>query len=229
MALLSAKMKGGRSQGEAFFCDDHVAISHRFISGRGRPGERMLSVDDVRLVAPALQKYSQALILGDVWKRPGLAPRDRSIVTLAALIAHNQAIEMPYYFNLALDNGVKPREISEIITHLAFYSGWANAMSAVAVAKDVFAQRGIGADQLPPASPALLPLDEAAEAERAARIEQQFGGGSGNRRVHNRCAVPRSVAASGPCAPGSQSSDCRRPDCYRSSGSDSLPPQQGHG
>jgi alkylhydroperoxidase/carboxymuconolactone decarboxylase family protein YurZ len=57
---------------------------------------------------------------------------------VAALIARNQTIEMPYHFNLALDNGVRPNEISEIITHLAFYSGWANAMSAVAVAKDVF-------------------------------------------------------------------------------------------
>jgi len=98
-----------------------------------------LTYEDVRKVAPALEAYTQNRLLGDVWKRPGLAPRDRSIVTLAALIARNQSIEMPYHFNLALDNGVKPREISEIITHLAFYAGWANAMSAVAVAKDVFA------------------------------------------------------------------------------------------
>jgi len=66
-------------------------------------------------------------------------------------------------------------DISEIITHLAFYSGWANAMSAVAAAKDIFAARKIGADQLPPASPPLLPLDEASEAERATRVGQQFG------------------------------------------------------
>jgi 4-carboxymuconolactone decarboxylase len=91
------------------------------------------------------------------------------------LIARNQTIEMPYYLNLSLDNGVRPREISEVITHLAFYSGWANAMSAVAVAKAVFAQRKIGTDQLPPASPPLLPLEQAAEAQRAARVEQQFG------------------------------------------------------
>src|SRR5467141_551790 len=89
----------------------------------------MLTYEDVRKVAPALEAYTQNRLLGDVWKRPGLAPRDRSIVTLAALIARNQTIEMPFHFNLALDNGVKPREISEIITHLAFYSGWANAMS----------------------------------------------------------------------------------------------------
>jgi 4-carboxymuconolactone decarboxylase len=138
-------------------------------------GKPMLSPNNVRTVAPALEKYTQGVLHGDLWKRPGLAPRDRSIVTLAALIARNQTIEMPFYFNLALDNGVKPREISELITHLAFYSGWANAISAVAITKEVFARRGIGADQLPAASPSLLPLDEAAEAQRAAHVEQQFG------------------------------------------------------
>jgi 4-carboxymuconolactone decarboxylase len=130
---------------------------------------------DMQMVAPALEKYTQDRLLGEVWKRPGLSARDRSIVTLAALMARNQTIEMAFYLNLALDNDVKPREISEIITHLAFYSGWANAMSAVAVAKDVFAARGIGADQLPAASPTLLPLNEATETDRAARVGQQFG------------------------------------------------------
>jgi 4-carboxymuconolactone decarboxylase len=131
--------------------------------------------EDMQMVAPALEKYTQGTLLGDVWKRAGLSLRDRSVVTLAALVARNQTIEMPFYLNLALDHGVKPREISEIITHLAFYSGWANAMSAVAVARGVFAERKIGADQLPAASPGLLALNEAAEADRAARVEQQFG------------------------------------------------------
>ena len=135
----------------------------------------MVTREDVRMVAPALDKYLQDRLLGDMWKRPDLAPRDRSIITLSALIARNQTIDMPFYVNLALDNGVKPREISEIITHLAFYSGWANAMSAVSAAKAVFAARNIGTDQLPPASPTLLPLDETAEADRAARVGSQFG------------------------------------------------------
>jgi 4-carboxymuconolactone decarboxylase len=130
--------------------------------------------NDVGKVAPALEKYAQGPLL-DLWTRPGLTPRDRSIITVAALIARNQTIEMPDYFNRALDNGVQPRELAEIITHLAFYSGWGNARSAVAVARDVFAQRAIGADQLPRATPALLPLDRAVEADRAARVEQQFG------------------------------------------------------
>jgi 4-carboxymuconolactone decarboxylase len=130
---------------------------------------------DVRMVAPALEKYRQDRLFGDVWKRPGLSPRDRSIVTLATLIVRNQTIEMPFYLNLAFDNGVKPQEVSEIITHLAFYSGWGSAMSAAAVTRGVFTERKIGADQLPPASPALLPLNEAAEAQREKRVGEQFG------------------------------------------------------
>jgi 4-carboxymuconolactone decarboxylase len=135
----------------------------------------MQVLDEVQKVAPALERYTQDRLLGDVWKRPGLTPRDRSIVTLTALIARNQTVAMPFYLDLALDNGVKPREISEIITHLAFYSGWANAMSAVAVAKDVFARRGIGPDQIPQASPPPLQLDEEAEVQRAERVGAQFG------------------------------------------------------
>ena len=103
---------------------------------------------DVASVAPALEKYRQETLFGDLWKRPGLSIRDRSIATLAALIARNQTAEMPEYLNFALDNGVKPSEISEIVTHLAFYAGWGNAMQAVAVAKEVFAARKITTDQL---------------------------------------------------------------------------------
>jgi hypothetical protein len=84
-------------------------------------------------------------------------------------------VETERYSNVALDNDVRPSELSEIITHLAFYSGWLNALSAVAIVKDIFGQRGIGTDQLPPASPELLPLTEAAESERASRVQQDFG------------------------------------------------------
>ena len=131
--------------------------------------------EDVRAVAPALEKYALGTLLGDVWKRPGLSLRDRSIVTLAALITRNQTAEMADYLNLALDNGVKPAEVSETITHLAFYSGWGNAMSAVPAAKDVFAARKITSDQLAAVSPNLLALNEAAEADRVKRVGDQFG------------------------------------------------------
>ena len=98
-------------------------------------------VEDVRAVSPALERYTRGPLLGDLWKRPDLSPRDRSILTLAVLIARNQTIEMPYYFSLALDNGVTPAEISEVITHVAFYAGWPNAFSAIPVAKGVFDSR----------------------------------------------------------------------------------------
>ena len=130
---------------------------------------------NVRSVSPALEKYTQDRLLGEMWQRPGLSTRDRSIVTLAVLVSRNQTVEMPYYVDMALDSGVKPAEISELITHLAYYSGWGNAMSAVAVTKEVFARRGVRADQLPPASPRPLPLDEVGEADRARRVGEQFG------------------------------------------------------
>jgi 4-carboxymuconolactone decarboxylase len=138
-------------------------------------GASMLSVNDIRSVSPALAAYTQETLRGDLWKRPELSTRDRSIVTIAALIARNQTVQMAYYFNLALDNGVKPAEVSEIITHLAFYSGWENALSAVVIAGQVFRERKIAPDQLPPARAELLTLNEAAEKQRAAAVEQNFG------------------------------------------------------
>jgi len=138
-------------------------------------GGSMLTQNDIKNVSPALAAYTEVTLLGDVWKRNGLSARDRSIVTVSALIARNQTARMSYYLELALDNGVKPSELSEIITHLAFYSGWGNAMSTVAIAEVVFRQRGIGSDQLPPAKAQLLPLNETAEKQRAASVEQNFG------------------------------------------------------
>jgi 4-carboxymuconolactone decarboxylase len=138
-------------------------------------GSWAANAQDVASVSPALEKYTRERLLGEVWKRPGLSARDRSIVTLAVLVARNQTVEMAQYMNLALDSGVKPSEISELITHLAYYTGWGNAMSAVAVTRDVFAKRGVRADELPPASPKPLPLDEAGEAKRAKGVGEQFG------------------------------------------------------
>ncbi len=146
-----------------------ATASHSFAGGS------MLTQKDINNVSPALAAYTDGTLLGDVWKRPGLSARDRSIVTVSALIARHHTERMSYYLGLALDNGVKPSELSEIITHLAFYSGWENALSTAAVAEDVFRQRGIGSDQLPPAKVQLLPLNEAAEQQRAGSVEQNFG------------------------------------------------------
>jgi 4-carboxymuconolactone decarboxylase len=130
---------------------------------------------DFHAVAPALERYTNERLLGEVWKRPGLDARDRSIITLAALIARQDAVELPFYLHRALDNGVKPSEISEIITHLAFYAGWTNAAVAAAATKGVFAARNITLDQLAPANGPRLPLNQAAEAERTERVGRQFG------------------------------------------------------
>jgi 4-carboxymuconolactone decarboxylase len=133
------------------------------------------SRSDALSVAPALEKYGQEILFGDLWKRPGLSVRDRSFATLAALITRNQTAELSEYLNFALDNGVKPSEISEMVTHLAFYSGWGNAMGAVALAREVFATRRIATDQLSPAIPKLLALNEAAEADRVKRVGDLYG------------------------------------------------------
>jgi 4-carboxymuconolactone decarboxylase len=139
------------------------------------PPGSALTLEEIRVVSPALERYTRGAIGEGLWNRPDLSARDRSIVTVAALVSRNQTIGMLHYFNLALDNGEKPGELSEIITHLAFYAGWSNALSAVAITKDIFEQRGIGQDQLPLASPELLPLNEAAEAQRAASVQENFG------------------------------------------------------
>jgi 4-carboxymuconolactone decarboxylase len=139
------------------------------------PPHSALTPQDIQAVSPALSSYTQKSISDDLWKRPGLTRRDRSIVTVSALIARIQTIGMLHYFNIALDSGVKPSELSEIVTHLAFYTGWSTALSAVPTLKEIFAERGIGAGQLPEVSPHLLPLDESAEAQRASTVEKNFG------------------------------------------------------
>jgi 4-carboxymuconolactone decarboxylase len=135
----------------------------------------VLTDDEVRSVSPALEAYTKGALLHGLWNRPELSARDRSIVTVAALIARMQTIEMPLQFALALDNGVKPAELSEVITHLAFYSGWPNAMTAVSVAKDVFRERGVKQDQLPLTKEHLLFLNEEAEGKRATQVGNNFG------------------------------------------------------
>ncbi len=102
---------------------------------------------DIGSVAPALDRDGRNTLAETLWKRPGLAVRDRSIVTEAALIARDQTMSLPACMRLALDAVVKPSELSGIITHLAFYAGWENATAAVQAAHVVFAERSIGVDQ----------------------------------------------------------------------------------
>ena len=89
---------------------------------------------DMGAVSPALAGYRDQIVEAELWQRPGLSARDRSVVTVASLIARNQTVDMREQFDTALDNGVTAGELSEIITHLAFYAGWPNAQAAVAAA-----------------------------------------------------------------------------------------------
>ena len=136
---------------------------------------RRFSPEQVRSVAPALEKQTQERLYGAVWNRPGLNHRDRGLITMAALISRGQAPALGYYADQAMENGVTPREISETIVHLAYYSGWGNAMATIGPVGEVFAKRGISRDQLPAEEPQALSLNEAAEAQRAKNVGEQFG------------------------------------------------------
>lgn len=129
----------------------------------------------VREVAPAMAAYAERFIEHDLWNRPGLSRRDRSLVTVASLITRNDETLLPGYINVALDNGVTPAEISETVTHLAFYAGWPNASAAAVVVQREFTQRHIATVELPAANVTLLALDEEAEQRRATMVEANFG------------------------------------------------------
>ena len=92
-------------------------------------------------IAPQLADYTDRVLFGDLWVRPELAPRDRSLVVLSVLIATGKTAQMAGHLNRGLANGIKPFEISGLVTHLAFYTGWPNAVSALSVIEQVFAER----------------------------------------------------------------------------------------
>jgi len=89
-------------------------------------------------IAPKLADLSANVLFGDVWERPGLSKRDRSLITVATLIALYRTEQLRGHLRRALDNGVTKEEIGEVITHMAFYSGWPTSANAVQVAKQVF-------------------------------------------------------------------------------------------
>ena len=89
-------------------------------------------------IAPKLAALTDDVLFDDVWNRPGLAARDRSLITVAALIAGGDAEQLRFHLGRAKENGVTEEELTEAITHLAFYAGWPKAMTAANVAKEVF-------------------------------------------------------------------------------------------
>lgn len=89
-------------------------------------------------IAPRLTEISDTVLFDDVWKRPGLSPRDRSLITVASLIALYRINELPFHLKKALENGVTRDEIIEMVTHLAFYAGWPTASTAITIVRQVF-------------------------------------------------------------------------------------------
>jgi 4-carboxymuconolactone decarboxylase len=90
--------------------------------------------------APKLVELTDEVLFGDVWERPGLSKRDRSLITVAALVSLYRTDQMAFHLARALENGVTKDELIEAITHLAFYAGWPSAMTGILTAKSVFEQ-----------------------------------------------------------------------------------------
>jgi len=99
------------------------------------------TIGQVRDVFPKLGELTDKVVFGDLWERPGLSKRDRSLITLAALTALYRPDQIRGHLWRALDNGVTREEITEVVTHLAFYVGWPNAGSAALMVKQVFEER----------------------------------------------------------------------------------------
>jgi 4-carboxymuconolactone decarboxylase len=92
-------------------------------------------------VAPKFAQLTDDVLFGDVWARPGLSPRDRSLATVSALVAMNRPDQLRHHLERALENGLTRDELIEAITHLAFYAGWPSGVTAVGVAKEVFQKK----------------------------------------------------------------------------------------
>ena len=86
-------------------------------------------------IAPRLAQLTDEVLFGDIWQRLGLPKRERSLITVAALVSMNRSEQLPFHLQRAIDNGVTPAELVELVTHLAFYSGWPTAASAVTALK----------------------------------------------------------------------------------------------
>jgi len=89
-------------------------------------------------IAPTFVRYSEEVLFGDVWRREQLSLRERSLLTISALVAGGLTEQLSYHLRLAKENGLTEEELIEALTHLAFYAGWPRAASAIQVAKEVF-------------------------------------------------------------------------------------------
>ena len=106
------------------------------------PAPRRSSLEQLRDIVPKFAELTDTVLFGDVWERPALSKRDRSLITVAVLTALYRTDQLRGHIGRALDNGVTREEIAEVITHIAFYAGWPNGVNAANVAKQVFEEQG---------------------------------------------------------------------------------------
>src|SRR5437867_3370012 len=141
---LSLSKPRGRPVGMAkscVSCEDATRVRRESQAQGGRMSKPAIvpsARNEVRQVIPRLIEITETLLYPDIWERPGLSKRDRSLITVAALTAMYRPEQLKGHTERALANGVSKEEISEIITHMAFYAGWPSAMSAAKVVKQVF-------------------------------------------------------------------------------------------
>jgi 4-carboxymuconolactone decarboxylase len=124
-------------------------------------------------VAPGLATLTDDVLYGDVWRRPELSPRDRSLVTISVLIATGKPAQLAGHLGRAFDNGVQAKEASGVLAHLAIYSGWPNAVSALQIYDQVYAERKVDAAALRAAAP--RPSNPASDAARAKTVIGELG------------------------------------------------------
>jgi 4-carboxymuconolactone decarboxylase len=128
----------------------------------------------MQAVAPGLAAYTDDVLFGDVWISPALSPRDRSLVTISVLIATGKTAQLTGHLGRAIDNGVKPTEIAGAVTHLAFYTGWPNAVASLEVIEKVLTDKGVDMATLRAPVGANLPVP-ASDAARAQTVKTTIG------------------------------------------------------
>jgi 4-carboxymuconolactone decarboxylase len=139
----------------------------------GKPAQ--VAPKEAKVVAPRFAKYTDELVYGEIWERPGLSMRDKSMLTCAVLIALNRAAFLPFHARRALDNGLTARELSEIVTQLAVYCGWPMASAAVVELAPVYVERGIRPEDVAPLDIPPLAADPEMEERRKAVLESSIG------------------------------------------------------
>ncbi len=99
--------------------------------------DQQKAISEMEAVAPDFARLTQDFLFGDIWNRPGLSPRDKSLITVTCLVSLNRIEQVEYHLNKAFENGLTKEELVAAITHIAFYAGWPTAASGFSHLKKV--------------------------------------------------------------------------------------------